>query len=62
MSKQKRTYESALSELQDIVSDIHNEKIPLENLAERVKKAKELIQFCRNKLRGLEDDLKEFEI
>jgi exodeoxyribonuclease VII small subunit len=50
----KTTYESAFKELQQIASDIENETISVDVLAEKVKRAAELITFCQNKLRSTE--------
>ena len=48
------TYESAYSELADIASDIENETISVDELAAKVKRAAELIQFCQTKLKTTE--------
>ena len=48
------TYESAYTELADIASDIENETISVDELAAKVKRAAELIQFCQTKLKTTE--------
>lgn len=52
--KSKLTYESALLELQQIVADLQEEAIGMDDLSEKVNRAAELLQFCREKLRETE--------
>ena len=51
------TYESALKELQEVLEDLRNEMVSVDDMTEKVKRAKELIDFCKNKLRGVGEDL-----
>ena len=51
---QQTTYESAYSELQQIAKEIEMESVSVDVLAEKVKRASELISFCQNKLRNTE--------
>ena len=51
------TYESAIRELKEIIDDLRNELVSVDELTAKVKRAKELIEFCKNKLREVEDDL-----
>jgi len=51
MSKKKQTYESAIKELQQIVNEMQEEMISIDEITEKVKRAKELMDFCKNKLR-----------
>ncbi len=53
----KQTYESALSELQSIISEIENEEIGIDQLSVKVKRAAELLKFCQQKLRTTEEDV-----
>lgn len=55
----KLTYESALSELQLIVSEIEGEGIGIDELSKKVKRAAELLKFCQGKLRQTENDVNE---
>lgn len=61
------TYESAYSELKKIAEEIDNESVSVDVLAEKVKRASVLIEFCQKRLkttekeinqiiRGMEDD------
>jgi exodeoxyribonuclease VII small subunit len=56
-SKSQLTYESALKELQQIVSELQEEAIGMDLLAVKVKRAGVLIQFCREKLRDTEKEI-----
>lgn len=59
MNKGKQiTYYQALTELEKIINEIESEKIDLDLLAEKVKRAAYLIKFCRSKLRNTEEDIK----
>lgn len=60
MSKQKLlTYQTAMQELQSIVSQIQEEAVGIDQLNEKVKRASELIRFCREKLRSTEQEVEE---
>ncbi len=51
------TYESAYAELQQIAEDIENETITVDQLAEKVKRAALLIEFCQTRLRSTESEV-----
>jgi exodeoxyribonuclease VII small subunit len=53
----ERTFDEAWQELQQLVSDIEDETLPLDALAAKVKAAKQLIRLCEEKLRNIEKDL-----
>lgn len=52
------TYNKAYSDLSKLVDQIENDKIQLDTLADKVKQAKELIDFCETKLRTIDKDVK----
>jgi exodeoxyribonuclease VII small subunit len=52
------TYSQALSELEKIVGEIESEKIDVDLLAEKVKRASYLIKFCRTRLTSTEEEVK----
>ena len=52
-----KDYQSALEELQSILNDLQNEQIPIDQLSEKAQRAKELIQYCSEKLRKTEEQL-----
>ena len=51
------TYEAAYKELQKISAEIESESVSVDVLAEKVKRAAELISFCQNKLRNTEAEV-----
>jgi len=51
------TYEEAYKELTQISSEIENETISVDVLAEKVKRASELIAFCQHKLKSTETEV-----
>jgi len=53
----EQTFDDAWKALEKLVSEIEDETIPLDELATKVKAAKQLIKFCEEKLRGIEKDL-----
>ena len=59
MPKNKElTYSQALKELEKIVKEIESEEIDVDILAEKIKRASQLITFCKGKLRTAEDEVK----
>lgn len=56
--KNEKTYEEALKELHDIVEKLENKEVKIDDLSETVIKAKELVDFCREKLERTEADIK----
>jgi exodeoxyribonuclease VII small subunit len=50
-------YEDAYSELAQIAREIETESVSVDILAERVKRASELIAFCQTKLRSTETEV-----
>lgn len=51
------TYEQAYKQLKQIALEIENETISVDVLAEKVKTASELINFCQQKLRSTETEV-----
>ncbi|PKR80579.1 exodeoxyribonuclease VII small subunit [Brumimicrobium salinarum] len=54
----KTTYEKALQRLKEIVGALESKEIKIDNLSETVIEAKELVDFCREKLDKTEEDIK----
>ncbi len=50
-------YTVAFEELQELISDMELGEIGVDDLAQKVKRASELIQYCRNKLKSTELDV-----
>ncbi|GAA0757060.1 exodeoxyribonuclease VII small subunit [Psychroflexus lacisalsi] len=55
--KKTESYESALQELKIIVSDIENDSVSVDELTKKVKRASELIKFCKNILTKTETEV-----
>jgi exodeoxyribonuclease VII small subunit len=51
------TYNQAYSELSKLVDQIEDDKIQLDTLADKVKQAKELIDYCETRLRSIDKDV-----
>lgn len=51
------TYEEAYKELKQISAEIESEAVSVDVLAEKVKRASELITYCQSKLRATEDEV-----
>jgi exodeoxyribonuclease VII small subunit len=51
------SYEAAMQELQTLVSHLQNDQIGVDALAEKVRRASDLIKLCREKLRQTETDV-----
>ncbi|NTW31243.1 MAG: exodeoxyribonuclease VII small subunit [Bacteroidetes bacterium] len=56
LKKQKMnlTYSKAYTELSKLVEQIEDDKIQLDTLADKVRQAKELIEFCETRLRVID--------
>ena len=55
--EEKLTYEAAKSELTAISKEIESEEISVDELASKVKRASELIEFCQTKLKSTEAEV-----
>lgn len=51
------TYNEAYQKLSKLVDQIEDDKIQLDTLADKVKQAKELIDYCETKLRTIDKDV-----
>jgi len=54
----KISYEAALEELQDLVTELQGEAVSIDELSSKAKRAAELIKLCRDKLRHTDQELK----
>ena len=57
MESSSLDYTQAFEELQQIVNDIEQGEISVDELSTKVKRAAELIRFCRNRLTTTEEDV-----
>ena len=51
------TYDTAFAELNKILVALQSDETGLDDLSEKLKRAAELAEFCKTKLRSIEDDL-----
>jgi exodeoxyribonuclease VII small subunit len=54
---EQTNYTKAFEELKGIVSDIDRKEIQVDDLAEKVKRAAQLINICKSKLDSTEEDV-----
>lgn len=57
MNNKALTYDQAFEELQQLISDIELGEISVDILSTKVKRASELIAFCKQKLTTTEDEV-----
>ena len=57
MEESALTYSQAKQELEEIVSAIESGKLDVDALTEKVKRASELIAFCKEKLTKTDEEL-----
>ena len=55
--KQEIKYEAAFAELQTIVRRMENDELDIDQMSEQLKRAQELIKFCKDKLTKTEAEL-----
>lgn len=53
----KITYESALSELEQIVTSVERGELPISELTVKLKRAQDLLTFCQGQLTQVETDI-----
>ena len=58
MAKKNISFEEALSKIENIVYDLENNDIPLEKPIQLYKQGMELSLICREKLNGMEEEVK----
>jgi len=57
MSKKDISYNEAIAEIQQILQEIESEKIDVDSLSVKVKKATELIALCKQKLKIADEEI-----
>jgi len=55
----KTTYNKAYEELQAIVEKLQSDEIGLDTLSKEVKRAAELVNICKEKLRTIEKEIED---
>ena len=59
MTSKNKKYDEALSDLKKIVDLLERKEIKIDELTTQVKKARNLVEFCREKLQATENEIKE---
>ncbi|MDM1043766.1 exodeoxyribonuclease VII small subunit [Myroides sp. 1354] len=54
---EKLTYEKAAEELDEILTALKNDEVTVDQLAEKVERASQLIVFCKKKLTTTEEKI-----
>ncbi len=54
---EKLSYSKAMKEIEEILKYIESQEVDVDILVDKVKKATELIRFCKNKLKLAEEEL-----
>ena len=57
LKMKNKTYEEAIAELKEIVEQLQGTSISVDELSEQIKKAAQLIEYCKNKLRKTEEEI-----
>jgi len=57
MAKKILSYQKAIDELEDILFKMEHDDLQIDLLSVQVKRASELITFCKSKLKSTEDDV-----
>lgn len=57
MKEKSLSYDQAYAELQSILAELQQSETSIEDLTKKIKKASELINYCKTKLRSTEKDI-----
>jgi len=59
MNEKQISYDEAYEELQSILEDIKERNVDVDKLAAKVKRARELIKFCEERIKKAEVEIEE---
>jgi len=57
MTKKTIKYQEAVKEIEQIIQKLEEEDLDVDQMADKVKRATELIQLCKNKLKNTEAEV-----
>lgn len=57
MSKKELTYKQAMQELETILAKIESEDVDIDKMTGMIKRATELIEFCKTRLTKTKDEI-----
>lgn len=55
--KNNLTYKKAFEELEEIIADIESGDAPIDSLLQKIKRANELMDFCKTRLKNTEEEI-----
>ena len=58
MAKEELKYEEAMATLEQIVARMENNELDLDTMSEELKKAKQLIKLCKDKLTKTDQEIR----
>lgn len=58
MAKNEKKYEEAVVQLEEIVEKMENDELDIDQLSDQLKRAKELVKFCKDKLTKTDKEIK----
>lgn len=58
MAKVVMKYEDAVAQLEEIVEKMENDELDIDQLSEQLKRAKELVKLCKDKLTKTNGEIK----
>lgn len=58
MAKKEIKYEEAVAQLEEIVDKMENDELDIDQLSDQLKRAKELVKLCKDKLTKTNEEIK----
>lgn len=58
MAKKEIKYEEAIALLEEIVDKMENDELDIDQLSDQLKRAKELVKLCKDKLTKTDEEIK----
>ena len=58
MAKKELKYEEAVALLEEIVDQMENDELDIDQLSDQLKRAKELVKLCKDKLAKTDEEIK----
>lgn len=58
MAKNGMKYEEAVAQLEEIVEKMENDELDIDQLTDQLKRAKELVKVCKDKLTKTDGEIK----
>lgn len=58
MAKKEIKYEEAVAQLEEIVDKMENDELDIDQLSDQLKRAKELVRLCKDKLTKTDEEIK----